>query len=652
MPKQKKHRKVYQSRWQLLLPILRFFGLFLILSSAGAAVLLLFLLKDLPRPEKFTESEIAQSTKIYDRTGSVLLYEIAGDEKRTLVPLSQISPLLGQAVVAAEDQSFYQHRGLDLKAIGRAILTDLKIKKLAQGASTISQQLIRNYFLTANKTLKRKTREAVLTLEMERRYSKEQILEWYLNLVPFGSNLYGAEAASQTFFNKPASDLSLPQAATLAALVKSPSLLWPYGHNQDGLMARKDYVLNQMAKLGYITEEQAQAAKDEAVTFAPIANFIKAPHFVMFVRDYLMQKYGQEFLTTAGLKVLTTLDMKMQTVAEKEITAYSKGLPQYKAHNAALVALNPKNGQLLTMVGSLDYFGKSFPANCTSGFNCSFDPQVNVAISPRQPGSAFKPIVYGAAFEMGYTPKTILQDTLTEFNPNCPSDSSAKKDRYGLDCYHPHNYDGYFVGPISIRSALAQSRNVPAVKTLEFVGVKNALKTAEEMGITTLTDTSRYGLALVLGGGEVKLLELAGAYGVFAQDGQKVALNFILEIKDSQGNILEKPELKEIRIISSQTARQINSILSDNTARAPMFGANSSLYIADYANEVAVKTGTTQDNHDAWTMGYTPNIVVGIWVGNNNNAPMTQSSVMVSSPLWRNFMLRVLPMLPREPLKI
>jgi len=652
MPKQNKHKKIFQSRWRLLLPILRFFSLFLILSSVGTAILFLFLLKDMPRPEKFTESEIVQSTKIYDREGATLLYEIAGEEKRTLVPLSQISPLLGQAVVAAEDQSFYQHQGIDFKAIGRAVLTDLRIKKLAQGASTISQQLIRNYFLTANKTLKRKTREAALTIELERRYSKEQILEWYLNLVPFGSNIYGAEAASQTFFDKPASDLSLPQAATMAALVKSPSLLWPYGPNKDGLMARKDYVLNQMAKLGYITEEQAQAAKDEIISFSPIANIIKAPHFVTLVKDYLTQKYGQEFLNTAGLRVYTTLDMKMQTMAEKEITNYSKGLSQYKAHNAALVALNPKNGQVLTMVGSLDYFGQSSPANCASGLNCSFDPQVNAAISPRQPGSAFKPIVYATAFEMGYSPKTILQDSFTEFNPNCPADGSAKKDRYGLDCYHPHNYDGYFVGPISIRSALAQSRNVPAVKTLKLVGVSNALKKAQEMGITTLTDPSKYGLALVLGGGEVKLLELASAYGIFATKGIKTMPSFVLKIEDSEGNILEEAKINSLRVISSQTSREINSILSDNTARAPMFGANSSLYLADYADEVAVKTGTTQDNRDAWTMGYTPNIVVGVWIGNNNNASMTQSSVMVSSPLWRNFMLRVLPTLPREPLKI
>ncbi|MEK7173400.1 MAG: transglycosylase domain-containing protein [Patescibacteria group bacterium] len=652
MPKHNKHKKIFQSRWRLLWPILRFFGLFLILCLAGGAALLLFLLKDLPRPEKFTESEIAQSTKIYDREGATLLYEITGEEKRTLVPLAQISPFLSQAIVAVEDQGFYEHQGIDFAAIGRAILIDLQIKKLAQGASTISQQLIRNYFLTANKTLKRKTREAALTIELERRYSKEQILEWYLNLAPFGSNLYGAEAASQTFFNKPASDLSLPQAAALAALVKSPSLLWPYGPNQDGLMARKDYALNQMVKLGYITEEQAQEAKNETIVFADIANIIKAPHFVMLVKDYLSQKYGREFLNTAGLRVYTTLDTKMQTTAEKEITNYGKGLPQYKAHNAALVALNPKNGQILAMVGSLDYFGTSSPAKCASGFDCSFDPQVNVAISNRQPGSAFKPLVYATAFEMGYSPKTILQDTFTEFNPNCPANGLAKKDKYGADCYHPHNYDGYFAGPISIRSALAQSRNVPAVKTLQFVGVSNAITKAEEMGITTLTDTSRYGLALVLGGGEVKLLELAGAYGIFARDGVKTSINLVLKIEDSEGNILEEAKTNSLRVISSQASRQINSILSDNTARAPMFGANSSLYLADYADEVAVKTGTTQDNRDAWTMGYTPNIVVGVWVGNNNNVSMTQSSVMVSSPLWRNFMLKILPQLPREPLKI
>ena len=656
MPKQKSYKTIYKNRARAIWPILRFLGVLIALAMMGGALTLLLLLKDLPRPEKFTESEIAQSTKIYDREGKTILYEIAGDEKRTLVPLARMSPFMQQAIVAAEDQNFYQHQGVDFKAIARAVLYDLKIRQTAQGASTISQQLIRNYFLTANKTLKRKTREAVLTLELERRYSKEQILEWYLNLVPFGSNLYGVEEASQAFFDKSAAELSLPQAAALAAIVKSPSALWPYSTStQEKLIGRQQYVLNQMAKQGIITEEEAAAAKEEKLEFISLNNPIKAPHFVMFIREYLYQKYGEGFLSTAGLKITTSLDINMQKVAEQEVQNYSKGLPNYGAHNAGLVALDPKTGEILVMVGSRDYFGTSSPSGCapnTPGKTCRFDPQVNVTISQRQPGSAFKPVVYATAFEMGYTPETILQDTFTEFNPNCPSDGSAEKDRYGLDCYHPHNYDGLFKGSISIRSALAQSRNVPAVKTLKFVGVDNALKKAKEMGITTLTDTSRYGLALVLGGGEVKLLELASAYGIFARDGMKTPLNFILKIEDTKGNILEQAKTSSLRIISSRSSRQINSILSDNTARTPMFGANSSLYLADYANEVAVKTGTTQNNRDAWTIGYTPNIVAGVWVGNNDNTSMTQSSVMVASPLWRNFMLRVLPQLPREPLKI
>ncbi|PIU16565.1 hypothetical protein COT20_00225 [bacterium (Candidatus Gribaldobacteria) CG08_land_8_20_14_0_20_39_15] len=651
LQKQKNRKNDFKSRKSRLWPVLRFLGILFVLAIIGCALTLLLLLKDLPRPEKFTESEIPQSTKIYDRDNKIMLYEIAGDEKRTFVPLSQISPLIQQAVVAAEDQNFYRHQGVDLKAVVRAILYDFKIKQAAQGASTISQQLIRNYFLTSNKTLKRKTREAVLTLELERRYSKEQILEWYLNLVPFGSNIYGVETASQTFFEQPAAALSLAQAAALAALVKSPSALWPYNpKGQEKLIARQGYVLEQMLKQSLITKEECEQAKQEKLDFKPISHPIKAPHFVMFVRDYLYKKYGEGFLAAAGLKITTTLDINLQTIAEKEIQNYSKNLPNYNAFNAGLVALEPKTGEILVMVGSKDYFGQSFPANCSPGVNCKFDPQVNVAISPRQPGSAFKPIVYATAFEMGYSPKTILQDTFTEFNPNCPSDGSAEKDKYGLDCYHPRNYDGLFKGAISVKSALAQSRNVPAVKTLKFVGVNNALEKAKEMGITTLTETERYGLALVLGGGEVKLLELSAAYSVFARDGLKTALNFILEIKDSKGNVLERAKTAPLRILSSQTSRQINDILSDNTARAPMFGANSPLYLPDYADEVAVKTGTTQNNKDAWTIGYTPNIVVGTWVGNNNNTSMTQPSAMVSSPLWRNFMLRILPQLPRDPL--
>lgn len=647
MAKQKNNKTVFQKRRRAIVPVLRFFAIFFICAIASSALFLIYLLRDLPRPEKFTESEIFQSSKIYDRSGEIMLYELTGDEKRTYVPLTEISLFLQQAIVAAEDQNFYQHQGIDLRGIARAILYDLKLQKAAQGASTISQQLIRNYFLTANKTIKRKTREAVLSLELERRYEKEQILEWYLNLVPFGSNLYGAQAASQALFNKQANELTLNEAAALAALVKSPSSLWPYGQNKDKLIGRKDYVLDQMTKNNFITKEQADIAKAEVLEFAVISHPIKAPHFVMFVLDYLNQKYGKEYLSKAGLKIITSLDLGIQKTAEQTLAESKKNLLYYKAHNAALVALDPRTGELLAMVGSLDYFASSTPANCSPGVNCNFDPQVNVAISPRQPGSAFKPIAYATAFEKGFTAKTLLWDLPTEFNLNCSANALQTYDQHKAKCYHPENYDGRYRGQLTMKEVLAQSRNVPAVKTLYLAGIANVVQLAQEMGLTTLTNLNRYGLALVLGGAEVKLLEMVQAYGIFARDGYKAPFNFILQIADDKGNVLESKKTDGVKILSTQTARQINDILSDNSARGPMFGYNSALFLKDYQGEVAVKTGTTQLNNDGWAIGYSPNIVVGVWAGNNDNSSMSQSSVVVAAPVWRAFMLKILPTLAR-----
>lgn len=618
--------------------------LFLFLS--GAALFILFF-KDLPRPEKFTEGVIPQSTKIYDREGKTVLYEIAGEEKRTIVPLSEIPQYLKWAAIAAEDKKFYSHEGVDLKAIGRAILYDLKLREPVQGASTISQQLIRSYFLTRKKTLKRKTREIILTLELERRYPKDQILEWYLNLIPFGSNLYGVQAASQAFFQKPVSEISLGEAATLASLIKAPSLLWPYGPNLDQLLARKDYVLTRMVEENYITKDEAEKAKEEKIEFSKNLNPIRAPHFVItYVKDYLENKYGKDFLTRAGLKVITTLDIDLQEKAEILVKERLKSLEVYNAHNGGLVALNPKTGEVLAMVGSKDYFATSTPIGCTPGANCQFDPQTNVTLSARQPGSAFKPFVYATAFQKGFTPKTTVWDVPTEFNPNCSPTTAQEKDKYGLDCYHPQNYDGRFKRQLNLKSALAQSRNLPSVKVLYLAGLKEALALAKEAGISTLQDEKRYGLSLVLGGGEVKLLEMTAAYAVFAQDGARPPLNIISKIEDAAGNVIEEAKKDTLKIISSQIVRQVNDILSDNAARAPMFGWNSPLYIPNY--EVAVKTGTTQKFNDAWAIGYTPSLVVGVWVGNNDNSSMTKEGLSLAGPIWHDFMLYALSKLPPE----
>jgi len=618
-------------------------GLFLIFAA------LLTLTRNFPRPEKFQESIVAQSTKIYDRTGKIILYEIAGEEKRTVISLDKIPTPLIEAVIATEDRNFYKHKGIDVKSVVRAALYDLKIKKVAQGGSTISQQLIRSYFLTNKKSIERKTKEIILALEMERRYSKNQILEWYFNLIPFGSNIYGVQEASRALFHKDPQDLSLAQCATIAALIRAPSLYWPYisEENKNRLLNRKNLVLDNMVKEGYISDAQAQEAKNEVIQFSTEpSSVLRAPHFVMFIKDYLEKKYGSEYLTGKGLKVITTLDYNIQQIAEKTVREKAAQLAYLKVGNAALVAINPKNGELLAMVGSKDFWATSSPLGCTPGVSCKFDPKFNAAVALRQPGSSFKPIVYIKSFEMGYTPNTILEDTFTEFNPRCPADGSAKTDIYGTPCYHPHNYDGRFKGPITLRSALAESRNVPAVKTLKFVGIENAIAQAEKMGITTLTDKNRYGLSLVLGGGEVKLLEMVYAFGIFANDGLKTPMNFILKIEDNEGNILEQKNEWSYRLIEPKYVRAMNDILSDDIARSPIFGIHSSLYVPGYTT--AVKTGTTQNNIDGWCIGYTPSLVAGVWVGNNDNSPMAQAALNVAAPIWNEFMRQVLPRFPSE----
>lgn len=646
MPKQKHNKKTYRKKRKALGFLFKTAGVILILLFIIGAVIFVWFFKDLPRPERFAEGEITQSTKIYDREGKTVLYEIFGEEKRTIIPFSSIPEHTKQAFIATEDKHFYEHRGVDLKAIGRALLYDLQIKKPVQGASTISQQLIRNYFLTLDKTIKRKTREIILALEMERRYSKDQILNWYLNLVPFGSYLYGIETASWAFFDKPVSDISIAESAILAALVKSPSALWPYGKNKDKLMARKDYVLEQMKKEAYITQEQYEQAKAEETKFVPIFNAMKAPHFIEFVKSYLEKKYGNNYLERNGLKIITTLDLDLQEKAEQVIKEKKGVLEYYNAYNAALAAVDPKTGEILAMVGSVDYFGESFPEDCKPGIDCLFDPQVNVAISNRQPGSAFKPFAYSIALRKGFTPETLIWDTFTEFNTLCAANGLQTYDKYNAKCYHPKNYDDRYIGQISLKSALAQSRNLPSVKTLYLAGIKPTLDFAKTLGITTLTNEDRYGLALVLGGGEVKLLEMTSAYSTFAADGIRSPVNFIKKIEDADGNVLYRAKQNRLKVMSYQTARQINDMLSDNAARAPLFGWNSLLNIQDY--DVAVKTGTTQKYNDAWTIGYSPTIAVGVWVGNNNNESTTQPGVMLAGPIWNNFIKYALQKYPKE----
>ncbi len=645
MPKRKYLKKTYKKNkgWSFFNVLI----VSLLVCFFCGALYFVYSIKDLPRPEKFTEGDIFQSTKIFDRTGKVLLYEISGAEKRTLVSLNDIPEFLKQAVIAIEDREFFEHKGLDFRGIFRAILYDLKIKEPAQGASTITQQLIRSYFLTRRKTLKRKTQEIVLSLEIERRYSKEQILEWYLNIIPFGSNIYGVEAASQSFFGKNVSDISLAEAAILTALIQAPSYFSPYGDYKNELLKRKDLVIETMSTMNFITEEEAKESKNEKINFQPQITSIKAPHFVFFVKRYLVEKYGEDFLTRKGLKVFTTLDFEMQEIAEKAVEDHIKQVEYIDLHNAALVSANPKTGEILAMVGSKDYFGEPEPEGCTPGVNCKFDPQVNAAIALRQPGSSIKPFVYAKALQKGLTPKSIIWDVKTEFNLNCSADADQEFGEYDSKCYHPQNYDERFLGPVNLRTALAQSRNLPSVKILYLAGLNDVLDSFPYFGITSLKDKERYGLSLVLGGGEVSLLEMVQGFSVFAQDGIKTSLNFIKKIEDAQGKVIEETKTNQTRVISSQIAREINDILSDNEARTPVFGGNSSLYLENY--QAAAKTGTTQDYKDGWIIGYTPNLITGVWAGNNDNTPIKKEPGVVSAgPIWKYFMKNVLEKFSKE----
>jgi len=669
MAERKYYRKTYpknsgKRRGFLVFKIL---GFILLFCFIGSCFLFIYYAKDLPRPEIFSERQIVQSTKIYDRSGKILLYEVYGEEKRTWMPLGEIPEYLKQAVIAAEDANFYHHPGVDFNGVARAILTDLKIGKPVYGGSTIPQQLIRSTFLSTEKTAERKTREIILALELNRRYPKDQILEWYLNQVPFGQNAYGAEAASQTYFKKPVSEISLEEAATLAAIIRAPYRLSPYEEEgKKELLTRKDYVLNRMADEGYLTEEEAEAAKQKELKFSEKRIEMKAPYFTLWVKSILEEKYGEDFLREKGLKVYTSLDYELQEIAEE---AVKKGIERnkiYNAYNSGLVAISPKTGEIMAMtVGTGDYYAPAFPEGCTSGETCFFDPQFNVVTgtkeSPgRQPGSAFKPFIYATAFKAGYDDKTQVLDEFTNFGV------------WGDKEYIPQNYDGLFRGWVPLRQGLAQSLNVPSIKVLYLAGsetkienlginkfsgqesvllegLKKSIKTAQDLGITTLNKPlSSYGPAIVLGGGEVNLLEMTSSYGVFANDGLRAPPVAILKIEDSQGNVIYENKTTQKRILETNVARLINDILSDNETRTPMFGARSHLYFEN--EQVAAKTGTTDNFRDCWTVGYTPTISVGVWVGNNNNAPMIkkQPAATVAGPIFHEFLEKVLIKFPKE----
>ena len=627
-----------------LKPFFRFILLLIIIGLAFGMGVFFFIARDLPSADAIIARQVSESTKIYDRTGEAILYNIHGEEKRTIVPWENISQTVKDATLASEDASFYAHGGLDYRGIIRSFLKNLATFQISQGGSTITQQLIKNALLGDQRQnfysiTSRKIKEAILAVEIERKFSKDQIFWMYLNQIPYGSNAYGVEAASQTFFGKQAKNLTLAQAALLASLPKAPSYYSPYNGNRlPEILARKDNALLRMKNLSYITPEEYEMALKEKLEFKPPRENISAPHFVLMVKDYLSKKYGEEMVESGGLKIITTLDYNLQSIAEDAVSKQAeKNEKLYKARNAALTAVDPRTGQILAMVGSRDYFDIAKEGN------------FNVALAQRQPGSAFKPFAYATAIEKGFPDSTILFDYPIEFNPYCSPDSLEKKDRYGLDCYHPGNYDGNFRGPVTMRQALAQSLNVPSVQILYLAGIDQVIDLAEKMGISTLQENrSNLGLSLVLGGAEVKLLDIVSAYGTFANDGVHQTPAFILKVEDGAGNVLEEYKPKEERVISPQTSRIITSMLSDNRARSPVFGPNSSLYFAD--RPVAAKTGTTQENRDAWVVGYTPSLSVGVWVGNNDNKSMTKqgAGISASGPIWREFMAKALQDQPME----
>jgi 1A family penicillin-binding protein len=583
--------------------------------------------RDLPSIENLAaRADTFQTTEIYDRNGT-LLYKIWDQGKRTYKRLDEISPYVISATLAVENPTFYTDAGVDTWAIIRAAYINLTHKGQS-GGSTITQQLVRRVLLPEGdeQSLARKVREATLALRLTQRYTKNEILEIYLNQIYYGNLSYGIEAASETYYNRPVNQLDLAQAALLAGLPQLPSDYDPVLHF-DLAKQRQTHVLDQMVKKGFASQQQADAALREDVrpnVQSDDTNTL-APHFVNYVRAQLVAKYGVAQVNRGGLKVTTTLDLNYQQLGQRIVADQVAKLADQNAHNAALVALKPGTGEILAMVGSVDYRNPQFG-------------QVNVTVAPRQPGSSFKPIVYALAFRKGWTPATMISDITTAFPDGGPS------------LYIPSNYDNREHGPVLVRKALAGSLNIPAVKTLQYAGVQDTLTLAHDLGINSLSDNpDQYGLSLVLGGGEVTLLEMTGAYAAFANQGQFVPPVSILEVQDASGNVLEKYDPNNAprrQVLSPEVSYLISDILSDNQARSFIFGADNALKLSRPA---AAKTGTTNDYRDNWTLGYTPYLAVGVWLGNNDNAPLKQvAGARGAGPIWHDFMEAVFGNPPLE----
>lgn len=597
-------------------------------------ILFVWYAKDLPRPDKVVRSE-GLSTVVLDRNGEKL-YDIFEDQNRIHVKWEDIPQYLREATVAIEDKEFYKHQGLSRTGILRATINIFIFHNL-QGGSTLTQQLVKNVLLTTEPTLPRKIKEAILAIQIERKYTKDEILQMYLNEAPYGGTAVGVEAASQYYFGKPVSELSLVESAIIAGLPQSPSRYSPFTGDPKAYVGRTQQVLRRMREDGYISAIQETQGREqlEKVQFTKGDQGLRAPHFVAYVREQLSDKLGSKLVEAGGLTVTTTLDWKLQEQAQKIVAEEVDKAKKLKVGNGAAVVLDPKTGEILAMVGSKDY-----SATDSGGYKFNVVTQ-----GLRQPGSAIKPITYAAAFKKGYSSSTLLLDVDTKY----PSGDLAKPE------YNPKNYDSKFRGPLQLRFALANSINTIAVKVSALVGVKDSLRLAYDMGITSLAPTdenlSRIGLSLTLGGGEVKLLELAGAFGVFATGGERQEPVAILKVVDSKGKTLfEHKPVAGRRVLPAEIAYLISDILSDNEARKEIFGLRSYLVIS--GKTVAVKTGTTDDKRDNWTVGYTPSVVVGTWVGNNDNSPMhpsLASGATGAAPIWNRIIREALKDKPDEP---
>jgi len=620
MARKKRRSKKKKTIWRKK----RIISLLIFILVAAGGIGLLSIITSLPSPQKLSSPSYPASTLIFDRHGE-LLYQIYSEKNRVPVKLDQIPQPLIQATLAIEDKNFYRHHGFDLKGISRA-LYNILLRHRLQGGSTITQQLVKNALLTPERTLKRKIKEALLTLATEIIYSKDEILEMYFNQTPYGGTAWGVQAAAKTFFDKDVADLTLAEATLLAGLPAAPTRYSPFIH-PDAALQRQRLVLDKMVENGFLTAKQAQEAKEEKIKFASPKAKIRAPHFVFYVKEQLVEKYGQAMVEQGGLQVKTTLDLAIQEFAQETVASEVAKLKKYHVSNGAVLVTQPKSGEILAMVGSKDYFAEDI------------NGKFNVTTASRQPGSAIKPINYAVGFLLGKaTPATVFNDLPTCFLVP------------GQKSYCPGNYDGKFHGPTQARFALGSSFNIPAVKMLALNGLESFIATASAMGIKSFTDPSRYGLSLTLGGGEVKMTEMATAFGVFANMGIRHDLVSILEVKDRQGQILEKfspPPGK--RVLPSAVAYLINHILLDNNARLAAFGPHSWLVVKNHP-EVSVKTGTTNDKRDNWTIGYTPDIVVTVWVGNNDNTPMSAvaSGITGASPIWNKIISFILQDKPQR----